>query len=297
MSSRGRLLKSIDNIISLGQMEQRMRESGQAGMFDLWAQTSPAFLPDQEVKQDEDASIKEKLDWERDLLGVYFSSSPLDALTPELSTYYKSRGFASCGEISTDMANETVVIAGMVASVRQAYTRDRRPFIIATIEDLNGSIEVIVWPRLHEDTKELWQEGNILVVKGPVKIRDGRVQLNCQQTRLYQQTEPAPATGASQSPEQSEGAAKQALTPNRRRLTINIKQTEEIEKDVERLRQVIDILKNYPGQDTVSLVINTEEEMTNLEIPKLTIDYCPELASELSNILGEGNLRLEQQLI
>ena len=297
MNSRGMLLKSIDNIISLGQMEQRMRESGQAGMFDLWAQTSPAFVLDQEIKQGEDVSIKEKLDWERDLLGVYFSSSPLDSLTPELSTYYKSKGFASCGEISTDMANETVVIAGMVASVRQAYTRDRRPFIIATVEDLNGSIEVIVWPRLHEDTEKLWQEGNILVVKGSVKVRDGRAQLNCQQARLYQQTEPAPSTGASRSPEQSAGAAKQALTPNRRHLTINIKQTEEIEKDVERLREVIDILKNYPGQDTVSLVINTEEEMTNLEIPKLTIDYCPELASELSSILGEENLRLEQQLI
>jgi DNA polymerase-3 subunit alpha len=278
-------------------MEQRMRQSGQVGMFDLWAQTSPAFVLDQEIKQDEDVSIKEKLEWERDLLGVYFSSSPLDSLTPELSTYYKSRGFASCGEISTDMANETVVIAGMVASVRQAYTRDRRPFIIATVEDLNSSIEVIVWPRLHEDTKELWQEGNILVVKGAVKIRDGRVQLNCQQARLYQQTEPAPSIKVNQSPEQSEMAAKQALTPSRRHLTINIKQTEEIEKDVERLRQVVDILKNYPGEDTVSLVITTEEEMTNLEIPRVTIDYCPELASELSNILGEENLRLEQQLI
>jgi len=230
-------------------------------------------------------------------LGVHFSQHPLDSLTPELSTHYKSKGFASCGEISTDMANETVVVAGMVASARQAYTRDRRPFIIATIEDLNGSIEVTVWPRLHEDTKELWQEGNILVVKGSVKIRDGRVQLNCQQARLYQQTEPAPATGASQSPEQSEEAAKQALASSRHRLTINIKQTEEIEKDVERLRQVIDILKNYPGQDTVSLSINTGEEIANLEIPKTTISYCPELATELSRILGEGNLRLEQRLI
>jgi len=288
MNSRGRLLESIDKIISLGQMEQRMKESGQAGMFDLWAQTSPALALDQEIKQDEDASIKEKLAWERELLGVYFSSSPLESLTPELSTYYKSKGFASCGEISADMANETVVLVGMVASVRQAYTRDRRPFIIAMIEDLNGSIEVTVWPRLHESTKELWQEGNILVVKGSVKVRDGRVQLNCQQARLHQQTKPAPviASEATQPPAQ-----------NRRRLTINIKQTEETEKDVEHLREVIYILKNYPGQDMVSLVINTGEELTNLAIPNLTIDYCPELATELSKILGEDNWRLEQQLI
>jgi len=230
-------------------------------------------------------------------LGVHFSQHPLDSLTPELSTHYKSKGFASCAEIGTDMADETVVVAGMVASARQAYTRDRRPFIVATIEDPNGSIEVIVWPRLHEDTRELWEEGNIVVVKGLVKIRDGRVQLNCQQARLYRQTEPAPATRASQTSEQNEEASKQALAPPRHRLTISIKQTEEVEKDIERLRQVIDILKNYPGQDTVSLAVDTGEEMTTLEIPKTTISYCPELATELSRILGEGNLRLEQQLI
>jgi len=293
LNNRGTLLKSIDKIVSLGQMEQRMRESGQVSMLDLWARASPAFVLDQEIKQDEDVSIKQKLDWERELLGVCFSSSPLDSLTSELSSMVT----ASCGEITTDMANETVVTAGTVASVRHAYTRDGRPFTIATVEDLNGNIEVTVWPRVHENTKELWQEGNIVVVKGAVKVRNGRTQLSCQQARLYRRTEAASSSAASQAPEQSEAAAQQSLTPNQRRLTISIKQTEQVEKDVERLRQVIDTLKNYPGQDTVSLVINTGEEMTNMEIPKLTINYCPDLAAELNILLGEGNLRLEQQLI
>ena len=56
----------------------------------------------------------------------------------------------------------------------------------------------------------------------------------------------------------------------------------------------MDILKNYPGQDEVSLAVVAEDGKTNLEIPQVTVNYCPELASELSNILGESNLRLEQ---
>ena len=287
LGSRGALLKSINKIVSLAQMEQRMKESGQVGLFDL---TSPVFVLDPEIKKGEDVSTKQKLDWERELLGVYFSSSPLDSLAQSLragalSTAKGQRSnFISCSEISADMANETVVIAGMVASVRHAYTRDKRPFVIAALEDLDGSVQVITWPGLYESAKELWEEGNILVVKGLVKVRDGKVQLNCQQAQRYQpQDTPSPSKGG------GEG--------ERRHLIINLNQTGNAEEDIECLRKVISILHNYPGQDRVSLAIIVEDETTNLDMPEVTINYCPELASELSNILGEGNLRFEQRLM
>lgn len=287
LGSRGALLKSINKIVSLAQMEQRMKESGQVSLFDL---TSPVFVLDPEIKKGEDVSTKQKLDWERELLGVYFSSSPLDSLAQSLraealSTAKGQRSnLISCSEISTDMANETVVIAGMVASVRHAYTRDKRPFVIAALEDLDGSVQVITWPGLYESTKELWEEGNILVVKGLVKVRDGKVQLNCQQAQRYQpQDTPSPSKGG------GEG--------ERRHLIINLNQTGNAEEDIECLRKVISILHNYPGQDRVSLAIIVEDETTNLDMPEITVNYCPELASELSNILGEGNLRFEQRLM
>jgi len=287
LGSRGALLKSINKIVSLAQMEQRMKESGQVSLFDL---TSPVFVLDPEIKKGEDVSTKQKLDWERELLGVYFSSSPLDSLAQSLraealSTAKGQRSnLVSCGEISTDMANETVVIAGMVASVRHAYTRDKRPFVIAALEDLDGSVQVITWPGLYENTKELWEEGNILLVKGLVKVRDGRVQLNCQQAQRYQPQDTAP-------PLEGEGKGE------RRHLIINLNQTGNAEEDIECLRKVISILHNYPGQDRVSLAIIVEDETTNLDMPEVTINCCPELASELSNILGEGNLRFEQRLM
>jgi DNA polymerase-3 subunit alpha len=265
LGGRKALLKSINKIISLAQTEQRMKETGQASMFDLWTQTSSAFVLVPE-ERDKDASLKQKLDWERELLGVYFSSSPLDSLTSQLSSMVTT----SCSEISFDMANETVITAGLVASVRQARTRDGRPFAIATLEDLDGTMEVTVWPKLYDNTRELWQEGNILIVKGVVKIKDGGVQLNCQEARRYQRTE-----------------------QNQRHLIININQTDETEKDVEYFYKIINILKNYPGQDKVSLSVVSEGETTELEMPEMTINYCPELAGELNNVLGEVNLRLE----
>ena len=278
LGSRGALLKSISRIISSAQMEQRMKESGQTSMLDLWTQVSPAFALDSEIRKGEDVSTKQKLGWERELLGVYFSSSPLNSLASELPSYYQSKRFVSCGEINTDMANETVVIAGMVVSVRHAYTRDQRPFIIAVLEDLDGNVEVTVWPGLYESTEGLWEESNILVVRGLVKVRGGKVQLNCQQAQRYQYIEQESKVSTGQ---------------DQHHLIINLNQTDDAGKDIECLHKVIGILQNYPGQDRVSFSVTTEGETTKLEMFEITVNYCSELAGELSSIVGESNLKFE----
>ena len=163
-----------------------------------------------------------------------------------------------------------VVTAGMVTAVQEFHTRDKRPFIVATLEDAEGSIEVTAWPKLYENTKELWRGDNILIVKGEVKIRNGRVRLNCQEVQQYQ------------------GQIKK-----NRRLIINIDQTNTSELDANYLREIIGILKDYPGENKVSLVIINEDGLTNLEMPNLTIDYCTELEGELINVIGRNNFRLE----
>jgi DNA polymerase III subunit alpha len=268
LGSRKTLLESLNKMISLSQTKQKTKESGQVSMFDLWGQSVP--IPRAGCQQaEEEVSPKQKLVWERELLGVYFSQ-PLDFLAREPS----SPGVVSCGEINMDMVEETVTVRGMVVSVRQAHTKDNRPFVVASIEDLDASIEAIAWPRLYESTQGIWQEGNILSIKGVVKIRDGDVQLNCQEAMLL--------------PMRQEVLKER----QRRHVLIDVNQSGDAEKDIERLHEIMDILKSYPGQDSVSLVIVGDGEITNLEMPNITIDYCPELARELSEIVGESNFRL-----
>jgi DNA polymerase-3 subunit alpha len=268
LGSRKTLLDSLNKIISMSQTKQRAKESGQVSMFDLWGQSS--LTPHVGYQQvGEDVSAKQKLIWERELLGVYFSQ-PLDFLAREPS----STGAISCGEINRDMVEETVTVTGMVVSVRQAHTRDNRPFVVSSIEDLDASIEVIAWPRLYETTQGIWQEGNILTIKGIVKVRDGEVQLNCQEAMLLP-------------------VRQEVLKESQRRhVMIDINQSGDAEKDIERLHKIMDILKSYPGQDKVSLTVVSEDEVTNLEVPETTINYCLELATELNEIVGESNLRL-----
>jgi DNA polymerase-3 subunit alpha len=269
LGTRKMLLESLNKIVSLAQTEQRAKESGQISMFDFWSQGSPTSSIGYE-HGGEEVPLKQKLMWERELLGVYFSQ-PVGIFAGGLS----SAGVSSCGEINADMADETVTVTGMVVSVRQAYTRDKRPFIVASIEDLDASIEVIAWPKVYEITRALWQEGNILTVKGVVKVRDGEVQLNCQEASLL--------------------PARQEVLKDLqcRQVTIDINQSDDTERDIERLQKVMDILKGYPGEDRVSLAVVTDGEITNLEIPETTVNYCPELVAELGKIVGEGNVRLQ----
>jgi DNA polymerase-3 subunit alpha len=268
LGGRKTLLDSMNKIVSMSQTKQRAKESGQVSMFDLWGQSSPVPRIAHEPAG-EDVSLKQKLLWERELLGVYFSQ-PLNLLAGELS----STGAVSCGEINRDMVDETVTVTGMVVSVRQAHTKDNRPFVISSIEDLDSSIEVIAWPRLYESTQAVWEEGNIVSIKGVVKVRDGEVQLNCQEAMLLP-------------------IRQEVLQENQHRhVTIDVNQSGDADKDVEFLRMIVDVLKSYPGDDKVSLAVVGDGETTNLDMPDMTVDYCSELVSELSDIVGEGNLRL-----
>jgi DNA polymerase-3 subunit alpha len=171
----------------------------------------------------------------------------------------------------------------MVTSMRQLYTRDKRPFVIATLEDLDGSIEVAAWSEVYSHTKEMWQEGKILLVEGVVKSRDDRVSINCSRVRQYQTD--------SESPRETEPAIS---PPAPRKIVINITQSNRTEEDVTRLNQVMDVLARYPGQDTVLLSIVTPEEAVNMKMPN-TINYCPELDKEIDNILGENSLKWYQK--
>ncbi|GAH26357.1 unnamed protein product, partial [marine sediment metagenome] len=152
LGDRGSLLNNTNRILSLAQREQRLRETGQSTMFDLWGETMPVPTPSLDL-QEADISIKEKLTWEREMIGVYLSEHPFSPFASKVA----SENTTLCGQIDAELAGQTVVVAGMVASVHHLFTRDRRPFASAVLEDLDGRIEVMVWPNVYASTRDLWQ--------------------------------------------------------------------------------------------------------------------------------------------
>ena len=275
LGSRGALLQRLDRILWLSQHEQVLREKGQATMFDLWGQSVAAPIPGIEL-QEVDIPLKERLAWERELLGVYLSEHPFQQAARELA----SNTTALCGQIDIEMVGQTVTVAGLVTSVRQGFTKSRRPFMNATLEDLVGSIEVTCWADIYQRTEELWVEGNILLVQGRVRARQEGVQVVCERVQPYQPRETEPAADVP--------------TPSREcRLRIAVAQTDNEKEDLARLHRILDTVRRYPGQNKVFLSIAGGGSLVNLEMPNISTGYCRELHEQLVELVTEDGLRLE----
>jgi DNA polymerase-3 subunit alpha len=306
LGSRDALLAGMDRILRLSHQEQQLRESGQATMFDLWGEIATAPMPALQLENIEIAD-SEFLAWEKELLGVYLSAHPLVSAARDLADQVT----AFCGQIDEEMEGQEVTVVGMVASVRKGMTRSNRPFVSAVLEDIGGEIEVTVWSEVYERTTELWKGENTLLVRGKVRLRGGRVQLNCQNAVAYRPGEPfeglvlgvpapGPSAGAgfagrrlvppSPTLDSRLGTHDSLLPPLPRRVTINISQTEDIEDDIARLRQVLAMLEQFPGEDKAYLAIDDSIGTVTLDLPTLGVSYCPQLHRQLAEIVGGERL-------
>ena len=287
LGSRGALLQNIDRILSLAQREQYLRQTGQSTMFDLWGEAMPVPTPSLELPA-ADVSTKEKLAWEKQLIGVYLSEHPFSSFATRMT----SPSITLCGQIDAGLVGQTMVVAGMVASVRYLFTRERTPFASAILEDLDGRIEVMVWPRVYANTRDLWQEGNILLVEGKVRLRDDRVQLNCDNVRRYQPEAAPDEEATTVKPSEVPVVAEEASVKSRR-LIVTITQTGDEASDIAYLYKLIDTLKGFPGQDEVNLRVISEGKVIKLKLSNMYASYCPELHQRLVELVGEEGIGLE----
>lgn len=290
LGSRGGLLQNVAGILSLAQREQRLRDTGQATMFDLWGEEVPVPMPGLDLEPT-DIPAREKLAWEKELLGVYISEHPFSSLASKGTAL--NLNITLCGQIDTELAGQKVVVAGIIVSVRYLFTRDGRAFAGAVLEDLDGRIEVMVWPQVYAETKDLWQEGNILLVEGKVKVSDDQVQLSCDSVRDYQ-VELVSGTDAVPSQPSAEPVRAEEPSVAGHRLVISLAQSRDKASDVARLQKVIDVLKEFPGSDEVSLRVSNESKVTYLKLTNLTVSYCPVLHERLVELVSEEGVRVEQ---
>ena len=279
LGGRGSLLECVDRILSVSHREQDLRDRGQSTMFDLWGQSTEAPVAEIEPPQVE-CSLREKLTWEKDLLGVYLSEHPFNQAARQLA----ASTTAFCGQIDSEMAGQTVTVAGVLAAPRVGQTKARKPFVTATLEDLVGGVDITCWPEVYERTAELWVEGNILLVQGRVRVRQDSVQLICDQVREYE-------------PGAVESRVADPVNPPARRgkLNVTLVETESPPEDLARLQRTIEVLKSFPGADPVVLNISNGAGKVCMEIPGVAVCYCPELRLQLAGTLGEAAVMFEEK--
>ena len=156
------LLVALDEAMAVGQAEQRDRETGQGSLFELLA--TPETALERPLPAATEAPSRERLRWEKELLGLYLSEHPLGELAEEMAGYVN----AWTGDIGEGLDQQRVVAGGMVVGLRRVVTRNRETMAVATLEDLQGSVDVVVFPRVYAETGPTWVEDAVLLVAGRV---------------------------------------------------------------------------------------------------------------------------------
>ncbi|MBM4415090.1 MAG: DNA polymerase III subunit alpha, partial [Chloroflexi bacterium] len=175
LGDRSTIVFGVERILALGQQEQRLRETGQTSMFDLFGSQVDASLPALELEAIATPE-RERLSWERELLGTYLSEHPFRVAAEALAAHVS----VQLGELSAELAGQDVVVAGMVTGSRRLTTKQGKPFVVLTLEDLSGSAELTMWPEQYERFRELLAEGAILLARASVRERADRLTVSAQ---------------------------------------------------------------------------------------------------------------------
>ncbi len=308
LAERASLLASLDRLVTFALGAQKQKESGQTSLFDLMDEDEPAARGPQ-MEDVPEATKQQRLTWEKELLGIYLSEHPFARASEELNQLL----VCNLVSLSAEFAGGDVIIGGVVTAIRSLMTRDGRSFIAATIEDQTGSAEVTVWPETLEGTRELWADGNVLIISARVKQRDDRLSVAVNRAALYTEGQPfdpssvLPDLSAPQTPDyiryrkrpnnvrgadsaaqpgaNGSGAGNGKAPPPPPQLKIVIDETEDADGDAERLRALIAAVRESTGTQSARLSVRQRDgEEVDLELP--AVSPSPELTRRLSDIIG-----------
>ena len=166
------LLLGLDDAIGAAQATQRDRVSGQTSLFDLGAADADVF--ERPLPSATEVPVRERLRWEKELLGLYLSEHPMGEVAEQVGRYVN----AYSGDLKDEaLDGQRVVVGGIVTGSRTVITKRQEAMAIVTIEDLQGSIEVVVFPRLYEMTRPTLRDGAILLIAGRVDHKGEEVSL------------------------------------------------------------------------------------------------------------------------
>ncbi|MEW5717760.1 MAG: DNA polymerase III subunit alpha [Chloroflexota bacterium] len=180
---RSQLLKVLDRMMAASQAAHQASDRGQLSMFGAVA-AMPGLSADTFGTLPDEAEIpnRDKLADEKELTGAYFSDNPL----MRLARSSNNRATHLATQLDESLARQTITLAGVVTGARVITTKKGDPMAFVSLEDPSGATEITVFPKVFERTRELWRADALLLVKGKVELRDGKIQVLCDSAEEYQ---------------------------------------------------------------------------------------------------------------
>ena len=157
-ADRHALLEGLEKIIAVSESNFKAKEAGQMTIFGF----SDELQEEIQLPQITTMDNRQKLDWEKELLGIYLSDHPL---TPYMDLIRRRHSHFT-GQLSEVRNKELVAVAGMLEQVRTIMTKKGKEMAFGTLEDIQGSVELVIFPRAWDKYAEILRSGEVLLVTG-----------------------------------------------------------------------------------------------------------------------------------
>ena len=280
-------------------------------MFDLFGDEVKIPLNLNLIEMEVD--YKERMFWERDLLGTVLSENPINK---KIETYSNSH-IVLAGQLSSERANSQVKVIGQVISTVKRTTRAKDMFLICQLGLLDNTIELVIWPDKMEGSQDLWENGTYLELGVKTNLRNGITNLifedgkklefennelekfvseetidsNKDKELSYKQEE------LNQDPfeekEVIEPAPSEVIEPSSTgNLKLEFIGSKNLIEDKYKFEDIVKLLlenKSTEQKENVSIKIIYDENSIDLELP-ISVNVTEELNSKLDSIIGHSNI-------
>ncbi len=258
--SRGGMIQVLEQAASWGGRMQADRLAGQGSIFDLGGEEeSPAASPQHPPVPAVETEKNELLRMEKETLGVYVSEHPLQAIREQL------RRKTDCGlaEAERRRDGEVVTVGGIVGAIKQLTTKKGEPMVFMRLDDLAGSVEVVVFNSVYGASRDLVELDNVLVVKGRVDHKqEGETKLIALEVSPFE------------------------ATAERREVVLRVDATK---APAGLVRSLASVVKEFPGETPVVVAISTSQGETTLALgPEYRVKPEPDFFAEVKSLLGEA---------
>lgn len=263
--NRKTMLENMELIMSHGLKKLEERELGQGSFFDLMAneENSSDMARDLlDIQEVEDFDMAEKLSYEQTLIGIYVSGHPLDRFQDVLGQM-ASMSIDEVHRLDGNQSRE-LILGGIISEKKNILTKKGDKMCFATLEDLSGKIECIVFPKVFQEFEELLNEDGPLLVSGRVNLEeDPRKFFPSKIQKLKDQAE-----------ERVSGV----------RIGINIDQLNS--GKLERFKQ---ILLSYRGTTPTIIIVEDGKAQARMDLGEnFLVNPSPQLAARINEIFNQN---------
>lgn len=253
---RNKILASMENILKFISPREQT-SSSQMGLFAKGI-VKKANLEYVEI---EEASKKQRLAWEKELLGMYISEHPLKGMEEILKKH------ANPINTISSSSGKTAKIVGIITQVQKITTKSNEPMLFCKIEDTSAKIEVLVFPKIFKKDSLIWQTDNIVLVEGRTNTKDGQLKIIAENAR--------------------EIVLGQEPFKNPKKIVLTLSKS----ANKILLSEIKKILLAFPGTLAVYLKIPSNGDFREIKT-KTTVLINDEILKALSDLIGNENIQV-----